>query len=237
MSEPLIVLLTIAVASISQTAVGFGTPLIAMPVLVPLLGIQTATPVSTLVGLLLSILILIRFRQTLNFRAVIHLLLATLVGVPVGVALLTWVDADPLTTFLGILLVGYALYGFFAPKLPRLDHLAWAYGFGFLAGILGGALTSSAPAVVVYGSCRRWEPEAFRTNLQGYFLVTNTAVLIAHGIDGNLTTSFWRVALWSLPGIALGFLAGLWLAHRIDPNRFSQLVLLLLLLLGLNLIF
>lgn len=236
MSDWLVVLLIIAVASVSQTAVGFGAPLIAMPVLVPLLGIQVATPLSTLAGLLLSILILLRFRQSLNFRTVTHLLLASLLGVPLGVALLNWIDAAVLTTILGVLVVGYALYGLFAPTLPKLSHLAWAYGLGFLAGVLGGALNTSAPAIVVYGSSQRWPPEAFRTNLQGYFLITNSAILVAHGLDGNLTAVFWQTALWSLPGILLGFVTGLWLANRIDPARFTQLVFGLLLLLGINLI-
>lgn len=237
MSDLLVVMLIIALASVSQTAVGFGAPLIAMPVLVPLLGIQVATPLSTLAGLVLSILILLRFRQSFNLRAVTHLLLASLVGVPVGVALLNWVDAEMLTTFLGILVVVYALYGLFSPSLPTLKHLAWAYGFGFMAGVLGGALNTSAPAIVVYGSSRRWPPEAFRTNLQGYFLVINTAILGAHAVDGNLTAVYWRSFLWSIPGILLGFLGGLWLAHRIDPARFKQLVFVVLLILGFNLIF
>ena len=237
MSDWLIVLLIITVASVSQTAVGFGSPLIAMPVLVPLLGIRVATPLSTLAGLLLSIVILLRFRQSFHFGAVTHLLLATLVGVPVGATLLNWVDSHTLTVLLGILVLTYALYGLFAPTLPVLEHLAWAYGFGFVAGVLGGALNTSAPAVVVYGSSRRWPPAAFRTNLQGYFLVTNTAILIVHGINGNLTDVFWRSALWALPGMAVGFLIGLWLINHIDPARFARLVLLLLLVLGLNLIF
>lgn len=236
MSDWLVVALIIAAAAVSQTAVGFGAPLIAMPVLVPLLGIQVATPLSTLAGLLLSIMILLRYRQALNFRAVAHLLLATLVGVPLGVALLNWVDSALITTFLGILLVGYALYGLLALTLPTLEHVAWAYGFGFIGGILGGALNSSAPAIVVYGSSRRWPPEAFRTNLQGYFLVTNTAVLFVHGLDNNLTAVFWQSAAWSIPGIVAGFLIGLWLANRIDSARFTRLVLLLLLVLGFNLI-
>jgi uncharacterized membrane protein YfcA len=181
-------------------------------------------------------MILLRYRQALNFRAVTHLLLATLVGVPVGVALLNWVDTAVITTFLGILLVGYALYGLLAPTLPTLEHFAWAYGFGFIAGVLGGALNTSAPAIVVYGSSRRWPPEAFRTNLQGYFLVTNTAILFVHGLDSNLTAAFWQSAAWSMPGIVAGFLIGLWLANRIDSARFTRLVLLLLFALGFNLI-
>lgn len=237
MPDWLIIAGIIALASVSQTAVGFGTPLIAMPVLVPLLGIHTATPLSTLVGLLLSILILLRFRQAFNVRAVGHLLLATLVGVPVGVALINWVDTAVLTTFLGILVVGYALYSLLTPKLPTLEHLAWAYGFGFVAGILGGALNTSAPAIAMYGSARRWSPEAFRTNLQGYFLIVNTAVLLVHGLEGNLTAVFWRSSLWAMPGMVVGFGVGLWLARHIDPARFTKLVLLLLLVLGLNLIF
>ncbi|MEZ4591934.1 MAG: sulfite exporter TauE/SafE family protein [Chloroflexota bacterium] len=233
----LVIVGIVALASVAQTAVGFGTPLIAMPVLVPLLGIRTATPVSTVVGLLLSVLILRRFRQAFDVRAVAHLLLATLVGVPLGVALINWVDTAVLTTILGILVLGYALYGLLSPRLPTLEHVGWAYGFGAVAGVLAGALNSAAPAVAMYGSARRWSPEAFRTNLQGYFLVVNTAVLLLHGLEGNLTAVFWRSAGWALPGLLIGFGGGLWLAQRIDPARFGKLVLLLLLVLGLNLIF
>ena len=233
----LTVLGIVALASVAQTAVGFGTPLIAMPVLVPLLGIRTATPLSTVVGLLLSVLILLRLRQAFNVRAVAHLLLATLVGVPLGVALINWVDTAVLTTTLGILVLGYALYGLLAPTLPTLEHPGWAYGFGAVAGVLAGALNSAAPAVAMYGSARRWSPDAFRTNLQGYFLVVNTAVLLLHGLEGNLTGVFWQNILWAIPGMLVGFGIGLWLAQRIDQAHFTRLVLLLLLVLGLNLIF
>lgn len=234
--EWLVIAGIVAVASVAQTAVGFGTPLIAMPVLVPLLGIRTATPVSTVVGLLLSGLILWRLRQAFNVQAVAPLLLATLGGVPLGVALINWVDTAVLTTILGILVLGYALYALLSPRLPTLEHVGWAYGFGAVAGVLAGALNSAAPAVAMYGSARRWSPDAFRTNLQGYFLVVNTAVLLLHGLAGNLTAVFWQSVGWAIPGMLAGFGAGLWLASRIDPARFTRLVLLLLLVLGLNLI-
>lgn len=234
MNEILVIILIVTLASVSQTAVGFGAPLIAMPVLAPLLGLQTATPLSTLDGLVLSIIILLYFRESFNLRVVIHLLLATLVGVPVGVYLLNVVDAAFFTKLLGILLIAYGLYGLFAPALPALKHLLWAYLFGFVAGVLGGALNTSAPAIVVYGSSRRWSPETFRTNLQGYFLVTNTAILLTHGLDGNLTAEMWQAFIWSIPGILAGFLGGIWLAKRINPGQFSRLVFFLLIVLGLT---
>lgn len=45
-------------------------------------------------------------------------LTAILGGMLIGVALLNWVDSAVLTTILGVLPVGYALYGLFAPTLP-----------------------------------------------------------------------------------------------------------------------
>ncbi|MCC6604358.1 MAG: sulfite exporter TauE/SafE family protein, partial [Anaerolineae bacterium] len=165
------------------------------------------------------------------------LLLATLAGVPLGVALINWVDTAVLTTTLGILVLGYALYGLLSPRLPTLEHVGWAYGFGAVAGVLAGALNSAAPAVAMYGSARRWPPDVFRTNLQGYFLVVNTAVLLLHELAGNLTAVFWRSALWAIPGMLAGFGFGLWLAQHIHPARFTRMVLVLLLALGLNLIF
>lgn len=76
------------------------------------------------------------------------------------------------TAFLGVVIVAYALYALFNPTLPELAQRSWAYGFGFAGGVLSGAYNTSGPPVVIYGTCRCWQPAEFKSNLQGYFLLT-----------------------------------------------------------------
>jgi uncharacterized membrane protein YfcA len=121
-------------------------------------------------------------------------------------------------------------------RLPAFRHPAWAYGFGFVAGILGGAYNTAGPPVIIFGNSRQWSPAEFKGNLQAFFLVTGIAVFISHILAGNYTPLVWRNSLVALPAVVLGLLTGLSLDKRISAPTFRRIVLWLLLLLGLWLI-
>ena len=233
----MLIILIVFIAIFTQTVSGFGLALVSMPLLVAVLGIQTAAPLVALIAVVAEFILLLRYRADLNLRAVSRLVLASLIGIPVGVYLLRRVDVNVVTAVLGIIVVGYALYALFAPRLPQLASQAWAYGFGFTAGILGGAYNTSGPPVIIYGDCRAWPPAAFKSNLQGFFLVNSIVVIATHAASGNLTPEVWRNFLIALPAIFLALIAGFSLDRYINPHRFRQIVLVLLILLGASLIF
>ncbi|MBK8904149.1 MAG: sulfite exporter TauE/SafE family protein [Anaerolineaceae bacterium] len=218
-----------------QAASGFGLALISMPLLVGLVGIGTATPLVALIGITAEVFLLRRYWQALNFAAVKRLSLASVVGIPLGVYVLREGDGRLITTILGFIVTGYALYALFAPRLPLLEQPGWGYGFGFLGGVLSGAYNTSGPPVIIFGTCRRWEPAAFKGNLQAYFLLNSFFTLSAHLISGNFTAVVWQNYLWAVPGVVLGLVAGKWVDGRLNPAQFRKAVLVLLVLLGIRL--
>jgi len=224
-------------ATLSQSVAGFGAPLISMPFMIEWLGVHVATSVSAFIGLLTALLVLIYYRSDFNLRSVINLLLHAIAGIPQGVYLLSALDGKIIMTALGVLILSYALYTLFKPNLPPLEHPAWAYVFGFLSGVMGGAFNISGPIIVVYAAFRQWPPNEFRSNLQGYFLVTNVFILISHAVDGNLNASFRQASLWALPGMLLAVAVGIYLGKRINVKLFRQLILALLIVSGVRLIF
>ena len=232
----MIVMLIVFFAIVVQAASGFGLALVSMPLLVGVIGVGTATPLVAVIGITAEIFLLRRYWQALNFSAVKRLSLASIFGIPLGVYVLREVDGRIVTTVLGIIVTGYALYALLAPRLPQLRQPGWAYGFGFLGGVLSGAYNTSGPPVIIYGTCRRWEPTTFKGNLQAYFLLTSLFALSAHALSGNFTAVVWQNYLLALPGIGLGLLVGHWVDGRLNPARFRQGVLLLLVLLGIRLI-
>lgn len=231
------IMLIMFVAVLVQSVAGFGLALVSMPLLVGLVGVQAATPLVAVVGFVAELLLLIRFREALNLRAVSRLSIAAVLGVPVGVYVLRQVDTAVVTTILGIVIVGYALYALANLHLPPLTYTGWAWGFGFVAGVLSGAYSTSGPPVVIYGNCRRWSPAEFKGNLQGFFLLMSVMIIVTHGLSGNFTAVVWLGVFWAIPGMVLGLLGGLWVDGRINPDTFRKLVLLLLIVLGVRLIF
>ena len=232
----MLIALIVFFAIVVQSSTGFGAALVSVPLLASLLGIQVATPLVALVLITAELVLLRRYWHALNFTAVKRLSLASFVGVPLGVYILRTIDGTIITTILGIIVVGYSLYALLAPHLPKLKQSIWAYIFGFLGGVLSGAYSTSGPAVIIYGTCRRWEPEAFKGNLQAYFLINSLLTLIAHTIGGNLTAVVWQSYLWALPAIGLGLIVGKLLDGRLNPEQFRKVVLILLIVLGIRLI-
>ena len=237
MPHPALIILIVALAIFTQTVSGFGLALVSMPLLIEAMGIQIAAPLVALVAITAEVVLLLRHRHALNFSVVRRLSIASVVGVPVGVFLLPRIDERLMLTLLGLLVTGYALYALVRPRLPEIQHPRWAYGFGFASGILSGAYNAAGPPIVIYGSCRRWLPAEFKSNLQGYFVINSVMVILAHTLSQHYTPFVWQNYLIALPGIGLGLLLGFSLDRLINPLVFRRIVLVLLVVVGLNLIF
>ena len=139
---------------------------------------------------------------------------------------------------LGLVLVLYSAYVLIVPRLPQINQgSGWSYGFGFIAGCLGGAYNAFAPPLIIYGNLRRWPRDEFKSNLQGVFVANAAVVIMAHALNGGLSWPVWRIFALVLPGCLLGLAAGLWLDRFINQLLFRKLVIYLLLLLGLALLF
>ena len=162
----------------TQTVAGFGSALVTMAVLPGVLSVRVASPLVALMSFTLEVVLLIRYRNAINFGAVWRLSLAAIVGIPIGIAAIRSISEEVVLTILGAILVGYSIYALITPKLPELKQPAWAFGFGFVGGLLSGAYNVAGPAAVIYGNCRGWEPAEFKSNLQGLFLINDLTVVM-----------------------------------------------------------
>jgi uncharacterized membrane protein YfcA len=219
-----------------QSLAGFGSALIIMPLLAPMLGMLQAPPLTALVAATLQIALLLRYWRSLQLRTVGWLALSSLPAVPIGIWGLRLVDERITLSVLAAVILGYALYALTRPRLPELRSRGWMFGAGFTAGLLGGAYNTNGPPVVIYGSCMRWPPDVFKSNLQAFFMTNCAMILTGHALSGNLTAQVGKYYLGALPGVALGIVLGLSLDRLIDQDRFRTIVLYLLILLGLRLV-
>lgn len=228
--------LIVFLAGFTQSLTGFGLALVSMALLPAVTGIRLATPLVALVAIAIETVLVIRYRQSLDVRAIWKVVLAALIGTPLGVLFLSKVDERIALALLGIVIAGYAVYALFGLKLPKLEGSFWAYASGLIGGMLGGAYNTSGPPVIVYADCRRWPPDVFKSNLQGYFIISSIAVVVSHALNGNLTPEVWRLFWWTTPFIAVGLIAGLSLDRLLNPATFRRIVLVLLVVMGIRLI-
>ena len=107
----------------------------------------------------------------------------------------------------------------------NIENENWAYVFGFIAGLLGGAYNTNGPPFVMYGAGRGWGREEFKSNMQGLFILSRVTVLVAHFIEGNLTAEVFDLLGIALLGVVLGTVIGLRFDQIISPDMFRRAVL------------
>jgi hypothetical protein len=233
--ESALVILVLFGATLTASTFGFGGALFSMPLLTLVVGLEVATPLYGLVGWTTALIVMGTSWRDAKFALVWRLILATLVGIPLGVLLVRSVTSDLLVKGLGVFLIAFGLYRLLALPVPPLRRRNWAYGFGLLAGILGGAYNTGGPPMVVYATMNRWPPETFRATLQSCFLVTGLGVLVSHGLGGLWTEQVLQLYALSIPFVVPTVWLGGWLNRHMPVQQFERVLFVILIVLGIML--
>lgn len=225
-STTLEVLLVVFVATLIRSAFGFGEALIAVPLLALFIPVSIAAPVAVLLSITIAAVVVVQDWQKIHFRSTGWLVGSTIVGIPLGLLLLTRVPEQPVKILLAVLILAFSGYSIFGGKPPELtgDSRGWLVGCGFCAGILGGAYGMNGPPLVVYGAMRRWSAQRFRATLQGYFLPASLIGMVGYYLAGLWVPAVTHYYLDSLPVALPTIFLGRALNHRMKGDAFLRYV-------------
>ena len=138
-------MLTIFLAGLTYGLTGFGFALVAVPLLMILLPPQAVVPIQLLLASLTGIVVVYEARQWVRLKQIWPLMLAGIIGIPLGTYLLTVLDTNVLKIFIGAVISLSALAFFFGFQRPiRNERLASA-PIGFISGVLNGSTGMSGP--------------------------------------------------------------------------------------------
>lgn len=195
---------------------GFGTAMVYLP-----MASQVLPPVWVLVTLLVFDLFgpipaVPRALRDGHPRDVLRLGAGALVGLPVGVFLLTSMAPDTFRTAVSMtsivllaLLVGGVRYRGVVGK-------GLIYGTGGLAGLFGGAVGLPGPPVILLYMARPLSPAVIRANTLLFLLLTDILMFAVFGVRGLLDATPLVLGAILMPA----YLAAVWLGSAIfDPDR------------------
>lgn len=223
-------------AAFTQGVTGFGSALVAMPLLALVLGVRDAAALVALLSLAINVALLLPARNALPWRQVGPLLAGSAVGIPAGVLFLAGADPRLALALLGATLVAIsvALLGARRPGAgaERDSGRGPALAAGALAGLIGGAFNANGPVIALYAAGRGWGKRETHAALQLYFFASGLAIVALHGAGGITSRPVLFAALFSLPFLAAGSLAGWAVHHRVDEGRYRLLLRLSLLAAG-----
>ena len=221
------IFLIIFAAMLVRTLTGFGSALLAVPLLSILLGAKYAVPFIMVYEVLIDLMILGREGRRLggDLAGAWPLLLAGLAGVPIGAEVLMAANDRLLKGGMGIALIVFSilLLRDLGPKLRRGGIASAASGL--LAGFLCGSTGLPGPPMALLLRGQGFEKGEFR-RLIVLFL---TAVdLFAFGYflwAGLINKEMLNNSLFFLPAMVLGFIAGGRAFGRVDEASFRRLTL------------
>jgi uncharacterized membrane protein YfcA len=204
---PLIVLAAYVIFGVT----GFGSTLVAVPLLAHVVPLKFAIPVVVLLDCFASVSQGLKLRADIDRREVVALIPFLVAGMAVGTLLLVSVPGELLMTALGVLVLIYGASYFFnrgaALKLPRWS----AAPIGLFGGTTAALFGSGGPVYVIYFAGRGATPDQIRATMPLVFVFTTVARIAVFALAGLFVTDVFIATALLLPAMALG----LWLGNRL----------------------
>ena len=232
----ILVLAILFFATFIRSAFGFGEALVAVPLLALIMPVNVAAPVAVLVSITVAAVIIAQDWRNIHFRSAWWLVVSTLFGTPLGLLLLTAAAERVVKGLLAAVIILFSAYSLIQRKRIELKNDRYAWIFGFIAGILGGAYGMNGPPLVIYGTLRGWTPQQFRATLQGYFLPASLMVIGGYWLTGLWVWPVSRYYLLALPAVIVAIFLGRVANRRMGRRAFIRLVHAGLIVIGLTLL-
>lgn len=219
-------------AGLVQGLSGFGSALVAMPLLLLFMPAKTATPFCLLMGIFITMILSLKMKRHLDWKRITPLILGCLPGIPVGLYILKNADDRFIKLFLGLLLMGYSTFQLGVRPAARHLSRSWGLLAGFLTGMIGAAFSAGGPPTIIYVTLNDWNKDEIKATLTGFFLITGSLAAAGQALAGITTTYVLKLFLLSTPLIAAGTLAGAWLYRRMSHQGYLRSIYLLLIAMG-----
>src|SRR3954468_12151529 len=204
--------------------------------------ILTPTQTATLIiafGFIVQVFSVWAVRRAIDLRRLWPFVLGGALGVPLGVAVLSFTDPAYVRAGIGALLVTFSLYSLFRPAIDPVTFggaVADA-GVGFLNGVLAGVSGLAGIFVTIWSGLRGWPKDQQRAVFQPFAIGIFVMSAAWLGARGAIDTATTRLFLLGLPVLLAGTWLGMKLYGRLDEAAFRKVVLILLLVSGIALMF
>lgn len=201
-------LAVLLVASYVRGYSGFGFSAVLVAGLSFVMDPIEAVPLAIVFEILASVVQGQSVWHDIRWRDCALLVLAAVIGNPIGIRLLTGLDQDLLRggTLLALLLLTSLLL---RERAARLDPPSWAiFAVGVFAGIINGATAMSGLVIVLAMSFTVIQPAEIRATLVAYFFASDLFAVLALGERDELTGTLFARAGLGIPLLAIGIFAG-----------------------------
>lgn len=217
---------------------GFGTALFALGFWVQVMPPEQAVAMALAMSVLSGIQGVVLVRSAIEPSRLMGFLLPALLGLPLGVMLLSVLQPTVLKLMIALLLILYGGYFSFSRVLPQLQQVrpVWDATVGFLGGLLGGLAGLSGVLPTMWCALRPWPKLAQRAVLQPFNVVILSVGMVLLAVRGAYTPEVLYSLLLAVPATMLSAQLGISLFKRLADHQFKRLLIGLMFVSGVGLL-
>ena len=228
--------LGIALAYVVFGVAGFGTALVAGPILILFMPLSKIVPLLVLLDFVAAFGNLLPSRKDVAKPELLRLLPCMALGCTLGVIFLLNLKSDLLLLLMGLFISAYAVYSLWFKARPTRLAVGWSVPVGIVGGMFGALFGSGGFLYAIYLNSRLPKDPARATQsaLISCSTVVRLSLFALAGVYAELPLLLLAVCL--SPAMALGLWVGRRLTMRLSREAFVRLVTWLVLASGIALI-
>lgn len=216
---------------------GFGTALVASPLLAQVMPVSHIVPLLALLDFFAAGANLVRDGRKAELSELKRLVPLMVIGSGIGALILLFTQPNVLLLLLGIFVVCYSIYSLSGYKPAQKLGPVFAFPFGLVGGVFSALFGSGGFIYAVYLQSRLDSTEHIRvtqTTLIGLSTLTRLLIFLAAGVYADVNLLLLAAVL------APSMLAGVWIGRRItlrlSREQFVRLLNIVILVSGVGLI-
>ena len=228
LNDLLAVIVIICSAAVLQSISGLGFSLLAMPLLSIFVDIQDAVVIATLCGIFTNAVHLRKDFQLVERSIARRISLSALIGMPLGVVVLSVFSATHMRAIIGaviVVLVFFMMRNF----ILKTENTNVDIVLGAFSGLLATSVSTNGPPLVFLLQSKQLDPWRLRATLAYVFTISGCASFIVLMIAGKGSIEASQYAMLSLPAMYLGTVVGRKARLRVTQEAFKRLMYVLLL--------
>jgi len=234
--QMVIAIAILCVAFFIRGIAGFGSGLIAIPLLAQMLPLHMVVPAIGLLDYVASSSHGVHHRRAIAWRDIVPLFPFSFLGVAAALYLFKTVDALLLRKVLGGFVIAYGLYSLLYAGPSRQGARWWAIPAGSLGGLIGTLFGTGGPFYVIYLRLRGLDVTAFRATVATIFFIDGGARIVGYAASGFYTKQTMIAFVLALPIMGVALYAGGKVHTSISARTFQRAIGLLLVASGLSLL-
>lgn len=216
---------------------GFGTALVASPVLAYAMPVAQIVPMLALLDFGAASGNVVRNARAADIGELRRLVPAIVAGSLAGAVLLLRLQPEVLLRALAWFICGYAVFSLIGPRAKSRLSQAWAVPFGALGGMFGAMFGSGGFIFAIYLTSRLERVEAMRVTqatLIGFSTLARATLFLFAGVYANVSMLVTAASL--IPAMIAGMWLGKHITLRLSRQQFVKAVNLVVLAAGIALL-